>query len=339
MNSPIDYRKYLILFVDDEEKTRKYFRLIFGSTFQIVEAADGVEALEVFEKHADDIALVVTDQRMPRESGSDFLAKVAQRAPDVVKILSTAYSDLDAAITSVNEGGIYHYLTKPWDVPQVEVILRRAMEFFHVKRQRDEHFQMKLQALGHVVMAGRMAAFALIPVATGADVRGAAEAIATAVRLGALGLDQAGCGALPWQQVLDKHAALARQLSVCLPRVLSTQGLELRVQGFKHVLDAVTDGGWSLDGLSLRGPHNPFQALLTGWIQGGADAMRVEQAADLLAGLFAICDAGGRVQHIRDDAAFAIDINPVGRGDNEAEEAVKWIFNDSYLMASAIGLD
>ena len=68
-NETYDYQRYAILFVDDEEKTRKYFRRLFGESFRILEASDGVEALEVFRKHADEIGVIVTDQRMPNETG------------------------------------------------------------------------------------------------------------------------------------------------------------------------------------------------------------------------------------------------------------------------------
>jgi two-component system probable response regulator PhcQ len=103
----LDYRQHLVLFVDDESKTRKYFGKLFGKTFRIVLAEDGVAGLERFREHQDEIGLVVTDQRMPNETGSQFLEKVALLKPSVVRILSTAYADIDAAVDSVNKGGIY----------------------------------------------------------------------------------------------------------------------------------------------------------------------------------------------------------------------------------------
>src|SRR5690606_244471 len=72
-----DYQQYAILFVDDEEKTRKYFRRLYGETFRILEASDGVEALKVFREHADEIGIIVTDQRMPNETGVGFLSKIS----------------------------------------------------------------------------------------------------------------------------------------------------------------------------------------------------------------------------------------------------------------------
>ena len=73
---------------------------------------------------------------MPRETGVQFLTKVAEVDTDVVRILSTAYAELDAAVAGVNEGGIYRYVTKPWDVPELEITLRRAMELFSLRKQQ-----------------------------------------------------------------------------------------------------------------------------------------------------------------------------------------------------------
>ena len=157
-----DYQRYAILFVDDESNTRKYFRRLYGEKFRILEAEDGVEALTVFRQHADEIGIIVTDQRMPNETGVGFLSKIADDYPDIIKILSTAYSDIDAAIGSVNQGGIFRYMTKPWDIPQLEVTLRRGMEFFTVKRERDALLGAKMQAMGNVLLSSRLAAFAII---------------------------------------------------------------------------------------------------------------------------------------------------------------------------------
>ena len=126
---------YYILFVDDEEKTRKAFMRLFQDEFKILLAADGAEGFEVFQERKDEIGVIVTDQKMPRETGVQFLAKVAETENDIVRILSTAYAELDAAVAGVNEGGIYRYVTKPWEVPELEITLRRAMELFQLKKR------------------------------------------------------------------------------------------------------------------------------------------------------------------------------------------------------------
>jgi CheY-like chemotaxis protein len=128
--------KYFVLFVDDEEKTRKAFSRLFGDEFRILLAGDGAEGFEIFQERSDEIGVIVTDQKMPRQTGVQFLAKVAAENDTIVCILSTAYAELEAAISGVNEGGIYRYVTKPWDVPELEITLRRAMELFVLRAEQ-----------------------------------------------------------------------------------------------------------------------------------------------------------------------------------------------------------
>ena len=127
---------YYILFVDDEEKTRKAFSRLFQDEFKILLAGDGAEGFEIYQERKDEIGVIITDQKMPRETGVQFLSKVAEQDDDIVRILSTAYAELDAAVAGVNDGGIYRYVTKPWDVPELEITLRRAMELFNLRKRQ-----------------------------------------------------------------------------------------------------------------------------------------------------------------------------------------------------------
>ncbi|MBK1833295.1 response regulator [Roseibacillus ishigakijimensis] len=135
-NATSSLKDYYVLFVDDEEKTQRAFSRLFGGEFKILLAGDGAEGFEIFKERQDEIGVIVTDQKMPRQTGVQFLAKVAEMNNDVVRILSTAYAELDAAVAGVNEGGIYRYVTKPWDVPELEITLRRAMELFLLRKEQ-----------------------------------------------------------------------------------------------------------------------------------------------------------------------------------------------------------
>lgn len=163
MSSEVQYRRFAILFVDDETQSQKYFSQIFGETFNVIVASDGDEAWDVFQERGHEIGVIVSDQRMPRMSGSEFLAKVSEHNPRVVNILSTAYSDLDAAISAVNEGGIYRYVTKPWDLPELDVTLRRAMEYFLLQEQVHQLSVSKIAGLEKMFCQSRLLACAAIP--------------------------------------------------------------------------------------------------------------------------------------------------------------------------------
>src|SRR5438093_1347406 len=105
-----EYKKYAILYVDDEEKSLKYFTRAFEDQFRIFTAPNAQEGLKLLEEHKDDLGLLMTDQRMPGEKGVWLLEKARQLRPRIIRILATAYSDMDAAIAAVNTGAIYKYV-------------------------------------------------------------------------------------------------------------------------------------------------------------------------------------------------------------------------------------
>src|SRR6188472_2760519 len=98
MHNLYEYKKYSILYVDDEEKSLKYFARAFEDEFRIFTAANGHDARILLEEHKDEIGLLMTDQRMPGEKGVQLLEKARQLRPRIVRILATAYSDMEAAI-------------------------------------------------------------------------------------------------------------------------------------------------------------------------------------------------------------------------------------------------
>ena len=139
-----DYRKCTILYVDDEEKSLKYFSRAFGDKFKILSAANASDGYHLLEQHRDEVALLMTDQRMPGEKGVEFLQRASRLQPKAIRILTTAYSDFDVAIEAVNSAAIFKYVTKPWDIPQLEMILEQAYESFAAQRERDLLLEAKL---------------------------------------------------------------------------------------------------------------------------------------------------------------------------------------------------
>ena len=132
-----DYQKCTILYVDDEEKSLKYFTRAFGDKFNILSAANAADGYRLLEQHRDEIVLLITDQRMPGEKGVEFLERARRLHPEAIRILTTAYSDFDVAIEAVNSAAIHKYVTKPWDIPELEMILNQACEAFTGQREHD----------------------------------------------------------------------------------------------------------------------------------------------------------------------------------------------------------
>jgi two-component system, NtrC family, response regulator AtoC len=129
----IDLKKFPILVVDDESDNLDAFRFTFGKTFTLHLASSAEEGLELLRAH--DMALVVTDQRMPRMTGLELLRAVRDIRPDAVGIIVTAFTDVDVLIESISLGRIYRYITKPWDSKELRGILIHAIERFHLVRE------------------------------------------------------------------------------------------------------------------------------------------------------------------------------------------------------------
>ena len=131
-SSSLDFSKFPVLVVDDEQDNLDAFRFNFGKSFRLLYATSGEQALELAK--ANDIAAVVTDQRMPRMTGLELLRAVRDARPDAIGIIVTAFTDVEVLLEAINLGRIYRYVTKPWDSKEMRGILGQAIERFHLGR-------------------------------------------------------------------------------------------------------------------------------------------------------------------------------------------------------------
>lgn len=174
-----DYKKFAILYVDDEEKSLKYFARAFEDQFRILTASNAQEGLQILEAQQETIGLLMTDQRMPGEKGVWLLEKARILRPRIIRILVTAYADIDAAVAAVNTGAIYRYISKPWDPPQLEATLKRAIEFFIVQRERDQLLREKVSVLHNLMIADRIFSLGLLAAGMSHHIRNALVAVKT----------------------------------------------------------------------------------------------------------------------------------------------------------------
>jgi two-component system, probable response regulator PhcQ len=179
MDHHYDYKKFAILYVDDEEKSLKYFERAFGDDFRVLTASNAQDGLRLLEQHADDIGLLLTDQRMPGEKGVWLLERARQLRPHILRILVTAYADFDAAIAAVNSGAIYKYVGKPWDPPQFELTLRHGLEFFMVQSERDQLLAEKMSVLRNMMIADRIVSLGLLAAGLSHQIRNSLVAVKT----------------------------------------------------------------------------------------------------------------------------------------------------------------
>jgi signal transduction histidine kinase len=144
-----------ILYVDDDRSNVVVFRAAFSDEFELVCADSGAEAIEILERDRD-IAVLLTDQRMPEMSGTQLAEVARRRWPDIVRFLITAYTDLGAAIDAINLGQVHRYLRKPWDPMEMRVVLREGLEL-HQLRLRVRELERRMREVERVYSLGIVA--------------------------------------------------------------------------------------------------------------------------------------------------------------------------------------
>ena len=124
-------KRHSLLIVDDEKEILRSLTLTFTEDYEIFTASSGAEALEILQQQ--DIALIITDQRMPKMTGVELLEKVIQINPQIIRIILTGYTDTAALVQAINQGHIYQYVTKPWERQELRLIVRRALETYELE--------------------------------------------------------------------------------------------------------------------------------------------------------------------------------------------------------------
>ena len=104
--------RYKILAVDDEAANVRMLERVFRTQFDVVTAMSGAEALDLLMVH--DVALIISDQRMPEMTGVEFLKRAAELRPRCVRFILTGYTDANDLADALNSNVIYKYITKPW---------------------------------------------------------------------------------------------------------------------------------------------------------------------------------------------------------------------------------
>jgi phosphoserine phosphatase RsbU/P len=122
-----------ILYVDDEKDNLTVFYSTFRRDYKVFVATSGEEGLDIIRNNM--INLVITDQRMPGMTGTDFLERIIPDYPDVIRIILTGFSDIEAVIHAINKGNVYRYIMKPWDREEMKITIDNALETFSLKQQ------------------------------------------------------------------------------------------------------------------------------------------------------------------------------------------------------------
>ena len=181
MLKDIEHKGYPILYVDDEELALQTFKLQFGNEFTIYTAKNSEEGLQVL--NTEEIAVVITDQRMPKISGVELLTQIMSTHPDVVRILITAYTDLEVVIQAINSGNVYRYISKPYNEEEVRTIIRQGIEHYYLVKERDRLYAEKIETMRKIARANRLSAMGILAAGMAHEINNPLVAISTFLQM------------------------------------------------------------------------------------------------------------------------------------------------------------
>lgn len=126
--------KHPLLIVDDEPEVLNSLRSLFRRHYTVLMAERPDAALNLLKEK--EVHVIISDQRMPGMNGTEFLTRVRDQHPDVIRLMMTGYTDINSVIEAINRGHIYRYISKPWDTGELEVVVRQATEQYELLTER-----------------------------------------------------------------------------------------------------------------------------------------------------------------------------------------------------------
>ncbi|PSB17805.1 two-component system response regulator [filamentous cyanobacterium CCP1] len=133
-------KKPKMLVVDDEPDNLDLLYRTFRRDFNVLRAESGVVALEMLASEGE-VAVIISDQRMPEMKGTEFLSKTVPQFPDTMRIILTGFTDVEDLVEAINSGQVYKYITKPWDPNELKAVVQRAVETYDLLKQRTEELR------------------------------------------------------------------------------------------------------------------------------------------------------------------------------------------------------
>ena len=142
--SQADSRKLKLMVVDDEPDNLDLLYRTFRRDFHVFTADGAISALEILETEGE-MAVIISDQRMPLMNGTEFLSKTVDRFPDTIRILLTGFTDVEDLVEAINSGQVFKYLTKPWNPEHLKAVVQQAADIYQVLKQRTNQLRRALR--------------------------------------------------------------------------------------------------------------------------------------------------------------------------------------------------
>lgn len=137
-----------ILYIDDEESNLRIFRINFKRYYKVFTTSSIQEAYQILRENP--ISLIITDQKMPEMSGTDFLKSIINEYPDVIRIVLTGFADIQDIIQAINDCHIHQYVTKPYENGEMKNIIDKAIESYNLAKERKDLVEQLKEANEHL---------------------------------------------------------------------------------------------------------------------------------------------------------------------------------------------
>lgn len=124
-----------ILVVDDEPDNLDLLYRTFYRDYKVLRATSGPAALDLLAQEGE-VSVIISDQRMPMMSGTEFLSLTATQYPDIIRIILTGYTDVEDLVEAINAGKVFKYVTKPWESEELKAVVRQALDTHNVLKAR-----------------------------------------------------------------------------------------------------------------------------------------------------------------------------------------------------------
>jgi len=140
----IGVEKLKLMVVDDEPDNLDLLYRTFRRDFQVYKANHAFGALEILDQFGE-MAVIISDQRMPEMNGTEFFSRTVERFPDTIRILLTGFTDVEDLVDAINSGQVFKYITKPWNPERLRALVEQASDTYRIVKKRTQELSRALR--------------------------------------------------------------------------------------------------------------------------------------------------------------------------------------------------
>jgi serine phosphatase RsbU (regulator of sigma subunit)/FixJ family two-component response regulator len=140
----MELQKLKLMVVDDEPDNLDLLYRTFRRDFQVYKANDAVGAMEILDQFGE-MAVIISDQRMPEMNGTEFFSRTVERFPDTIRILLTGFTDVEDLVDAINSGQVFKYITKPWNPERLRALVEQGADTYRLVKKRTQELRRALR--------------------------------------------------------------------------------------------------------------------------------------------------------------------------------------------------